>query len=140
MEYLINPKPTTTVEPLRTSFDVLWICLISPDLLTSLYLSPSDAKYGASDNPMRCFDPRPPCGNWCGSSCCLFRSSYWCAEEGATEVDDHLWMTWRLSRRYRETRTTIKLKILVLFPGYTRSQVSSISSLMVRRVLEFCDP
>ena len=62
------------------------------------------------------------------------------AEEGATEVDDHLWMTWRLSRRYRETRTTIKLKILVLFPGYTRSQVSSISSLMVRRVLEFCAP
>lgn len=35
------------------------------------------------------------------------------AEEGATEVDDHLWMTWQLSRRYRETRTTIKLKILV---------------------------
>jgi len=59
------------------------------------------------------------------------------AEEGATEVDDHLWMTWRLSRRYRETRTTIKVKILVLFPGYTRS---SISSLMVRRVLEFCAP
>ena len=59
------------------------------------------------------------------------------AEEGATEVDDHPWMTWRLSRRCRETRTTIKLKILVLFPGYTRS---SISSLMVRRVLEFCAP
>jgi hypothetical protein len=66
--------------------------------------------------------------------------------EGATEVDDHLWMTWRLSRRYRETRTTIKLKILVLFPGYTRSQVSSISSLKLLagiRVLcslndEFC--
>jgi hypothetical protein len=62
------------------------------------------------------------------------------AEEGATEVGDHLWMTWQLSRRYIETRKTIKLKIIVLFPGYTRSQVSSISSLMVRRVLKFCVP
>jgi hypothetical protein len=93
---------------------------------------------------MRCFDPRSPCGTigvvlltvYFGVHTGVVES----AEEGGTEVGDHLWMTWQLSRRYIETCTTIKLKILVLFPGYTHSQVSSISSLMVRRVLEFYTP